>query len=80
MKYKKSEAKEYARENMRGIWAAALTPFTPSLEIDEIGFRQNIRHWVDDLEAFLSYDMIRGDVGIAGNTILVSGAKGGPGP
>ncbi len=37
-------------------------------------------HWVNDLEAFLSYDMIRGDVGIAGNTILVSGAKGGPGP
>ena len=50
MKYKKSEAKEYARENMKGIWAAALTPFTQSLEIDERGFRRNIRHWIDDLE------------------------------
>ena len=50
MRYKKSEAKEYARENMKGIWAAALTPFTQSLEIDERGFRRNIRHWIDDLE------------------------------
>ncbi|SVE08337.1 uncharacterized protein METZ01_LOCUS461191, partial [marine metagenome] len=50
MKYKKTEAKEFARLNMKGIWAAALTPFTPSLKLDEIGFRQNIRHWIDDLE------------------------------
>ena len=50
MKYKKTEAKEFARQNMRGIWAAALTPFTPSLKLDETGFRQNIRHWIDDLE------------------------------
>ena len=78
MKYKKSEAKEYARENMQGIWAAALTPFTPSLKIDELGFRQNIRHWVDDLEAFLSYDMIGGGVGIAGNTILSAALKESP--
>ena len=26
MKYKKSEAKEYARENFVGVWAASLTP------------------------------------------------------
>ena len=50
MKYKKSEAKEFARQNLRGIWAAALTPFTPSLKLDETGFRQNIRHWIDELE------------------------------
>ena len=49
MKYNKTEAKEYARENMRGIWAAALTPFSQDMSIDENGFRQNIRHWVDDL-------------------------------
>ena len=50
MEYKKSEAKDFSRENMRGIWAAALNPFTENLEIDEIGFRKNIRHWLDNLE------------------------------
>jgi 4-hydroxy-tetrahydrodipicolinate synthase len=50
MKYTKSDAKAYAREHMRGIWAAASTPFTPdSLAIDEAGLRRNIRHWLDDL-------------------------------
>ena len=50
MKYRKTEAKDYARENMTGIWAAALTPFTPDLDFDEAGFRRNLRHWIDDLE------------------------------
>ncbi|MBT3700978.1 MAG: dihydrodipicolinate synthase family protein [Alphaproteobacteria bacterium] len=49
MKYSKSEAKDYAREHMRGIWAAGLTPFRDDLSIDEEGFRSNIRHWVGDL-------------------------------
>jgi 4-hydroxy-tetrahydrodipicolinate synthase len=48
--YKKSEAKDWARENMKGIWAAALTPFRPDdLAIDEPGFRANIRHWTREL-------------------------------
>ena len=34
---------------MKGIWAAALTPFTSSFGIDEDGFRENINHWIDDL-------------------------------
>lgn len=50
MKYSKSEAKECARENMRGIWAAALNPFDEAGGFNEVGLRQNIRHWVDDLE------------------------------
>lgn len=50
MKYQKKDAKAYARANMRGIWAAALTPFAPSLKIDEEGFRENIRHWTEDLK------------------------------
>jgi len=50
MKYGRKDAKAYARANMKGIWAAALTPFTPSFAIDEDGFRQNIRHWADDLQ------------------------------
>lgn len=50
MKYGKLDAKDYARQNMKGIWAAALQPFTPDLAIDEQGFRRNLRHWIDDLE------------------------------
>jgi 4-hydroxy-tetrahydrodipicolinate synthase len=49
MKYRKRDAKDYARANLRGIWAATLTPFTPDLRLDEGGSRRNLRHWFDDL-------------------------------
>ena len=50
MIFRRNEAKEWARENMRGIWAAALTPFTPgSLAIDEAAVRRNFRHWIENL-------------------------------
>jgi 4-hydroxy-tetrahydrodipicolinate synthase len=49
MHYTKNEAKDYARENMRGIWAAALNPFNSDGSFNEAGLRSNIRHWVDDL-------------------------------
>jgi len=50
MIFRRNEAKEWARENMRGVWAAALTPFTPgSLAIDEAAVRRNFRHWIQDL-------------------------------
>lgn len=49
MKYRKRDAKDYARAHMKGIWAAALTPFAPDLALDEEGFRRNLRHWADDL-------------------------------
>ncbi|MBN9029744.1 MAG: dihydrodipicolinate synthase family protein [Rhizobiales bacterium 63-7] len=49
MKYRKKDAKAHSRETMKGIWAAALMPFTPSLAIDEDGFRRNIDHWIGDL-------------------------------
>ncbi|MEL7045118.1 MAG: dihydrodipicolinate synthase family protein [Pseudomonadota bacterium] len=48
--YAKTEAKQYAKQNMKGIWAAALNPFDDELRLDEEGFRSNIRHWIDDLE------------------------------
>ena len=48
--YSKLDAKDYARENMRGIWAAALNPFADDLSLDEAGLRANIRHWIDDLD------------------------------
>jgi len=61
VKYRKLDAKDYARAHMKGLWAAALTPFTPDLRIDEDGFRRNLRHWYRDL-------------GIAG--IFVAGKQG----
>ena len=49
MEYRRSDAKSYAMEHMKGIWAAALLPFTEDHRIDEDGFRENIRHWTQDL-------------------------------
>ena len=49
MKYSKTEAKRYAREHLRGVWAATLTPFTSDLRLDEAGWRRNLRHWYRDL-------------------------------
>lgn len=50
MQYSKHEAKDHARQTMRGIWAAALNPFNDDLSLNEAGLRANIRHWIDDLD------------------------------
>jgi 4-hydroxy-tetrahydrodipicolinate synthase len=50
MKYRKSEAKEYAKKNIKGLWGASLTPFKPDYKIDEEGFRHNIRYLIDHLQ------------------------------
>ena len=50
MKYKKSEAKDYARENFRGVWAATMTPFDDNLVMDEAAYRRNLRHWAQTLK------------------------------
>jgi len=49
-KYNRKDAKAYARAHLKGIWAAALTPFSQNLGLDEDGFRENIRHWTQDLD------------------------------
>ena len=49
MKYRKSEAKEYARQSITGLWGASFTPFTPDYKIDEQAWRYNIRHYIDNL-------------------------------
>jgi 4-hydroxy-tetrahydrodipicolinate synthase len=49
MRYSRLDAKDYAREKMTGIWAAALMPFRQDLSVDEAGYSSNLRHWVDDL-------------------------------
>ena len=61
MRYARDDAKAYAQANLRGIWAAALMPFTSDLSLDEDGFGHNVRHWTEDL-------------GIAG--LFVSGKQG----
>ena len=49
MQYRKPDAKDYARQHLRGIWAATLTPFTADLRLDDAGWRRNLRHWYRDL-------------------------------
>lgn len=50
MQYRKMEAKEYAKKNVKGLWGATLTPFKPDFQVDEDGFRHNIRHLIDILQ------------------------------
>ena len=49
MKYRRSEAKDAARAQFRGVWAAITTPFTPEGELDEAGLRRNMRYYTDAL-------------------------------
>jgi 4-hydroxy-tetrahydrodipicolinate synthase len=49
MNYRKSEAKEAARAQFRGVWAAITTPFTPDDKLDEAGLRRNMRVYTDGL-------------------------------
>ncbi len=49
MNYSRGDAKAYAKANLTGIWAAALMPFTEDLGLDEDGFRENVRHWTQEL-------------------------------
>jgi 4-hydroxy-tetrahydrodipicolinate synthase len=51
MLYGRHEAKAFARNYLRGVWAAAPTPFSPdNLSLDEAGLRRNLRHWIGALE------------------------------
>jgi 4-hydroxy-tetrahydrodipicolinate synthase len=50
MDYKKHEAKEYAKQHFRGIWAANLTPFNEDLSVNEAGFQKNLKHWIETLK------------------------------
>ncbi|HXF66330.1 MAG TPA: dihydrodipicolinate synthase family protein [Burkholderiales bacterium] len=49
MNYRKSEAKEAARAQFRGVWAAIPTPFTPEDRLDEAGLRRNMRRYIEEL-------------------------------
>ena len=46
-----TEAKSVAQARLRGVWAAAPTPFVPAdVAIDEAGLRRNIDHWIRTLK------------------------------
>lgn len=49
MKYTRKDAKSHAFKNMKGIWAACLTPFRADGSVDEDGFRANMDHWINNL-------------------------------
>jgi 4-hydroxy-tetrahydrodipicolinate synthase len=49
MNYSRSQAKEAARAEFHGVWAAITTPFTRDGEIDEAGLRRNMKHVTDGL-------------------------------
>lgn len=50
LKYRRADAKAYARQHLRGVWAAAPTPFrADDLALDEPGLRRNLRHWIGAL-------------------------------
>ena len=42
--YSKTEAMDWARENLRGQWSTLMTPFTENDERDDDGLRRDIRH------------------------------------
>ncbi len=47
--YKKSDARAYCKENMKGIWAAIPYPIDENDNIDEDAFRADLRHYIDNL-------------------------------
>jgi 4-hydroxy-tetrahydrodipicolinate synthase len=49
MNYRRSEAKEAARAQFRGVWAAIATPFHADGSLDESGLRSNMRHFTGSL-------------------------------
>ena len=43
-KYRKSEAQDWAWENLKGQWTTLFTPFDSDNKVDEEALRHNIRH------------------------------------
>jgi 4-hydroxy-tetrahydrodipicolinate synthase len=42
----KREAKEWARENMKGLWTTPTIPFTADYKLDEAGIRHNVERMI----------------------------------
>jgi 4-hydroxy-tetrahydrodipicolinate synthase len=50
MKYKKNNAKEAAKEILRGVWTALPTSFLDAERLDEIGIAENLEHCITGLK------------------------------
>lgn len=50
MKYRKHEAKEYAKTVLKGVWTALPTTFDESLALDDAGNAANLRYCIDELK------------------------------
>jgi len=50
MKYRKHEAKEYAKTVLKGVWTALPTIFNDKLELDDAANIANLRYCIDDLK------------------------------
>ena len=50
MKYKKHEAKEYAKTVLKGVWTALPTSFTADDRLDEAGIAANLEHCISKLK------------------------------
>ena len=50
MKYKKNEAKEAAKEMLRGVWTALPTSFIDAERLDEKGIASNLEHSITHLK------------------------------
>jgi len=50
MKYRKHEAKEYAKTVLKGVWTALPTNFTADHRIDEAGIAANLEHCISKLQ------------------------------
>ncbi len=50
MKYRKNEAKEYAKEKLQGVWTALPTVFTDDDKVDDAGNRFNLEHCISKLK------------------------------
>jgi len=50
MKYRKNEAKEYAKKVLQGVWTALPTTFTQDDKLDEKGNAANLEHCISGLK------------------------------
>lgn len=49
------EAKEWAREHMKGLWTSPMYPFTADFQLDEAGIRNNVEYMIKSRAAGLGF-------------------------
>ena len=43
----KKDAKDWAREHMKGLWTSPMYPFTSDLKLDEAGIKNNVEYMLN---------------------------------